>query len=165
MTEFLSKKKSSGKRIIRVLPATCIEGDQELSLARYNPTMAQRDSTDILSQLIAREPIFHRPELGTTRADFEAMTVEEFSEIGASGRHYTRAEVLDVLERRHASPPMEDLCASDFQCRHLAPELYLLTYILVQDGTRRTRRSTIWQRTAEGWKIVFHQGTPISEIG
>ena len=29
---------------------------------------------EILHELIQREPIFHRPELGTTRADFEAMT-------------------------------------------------------------------------------------------
>lgn len=126
--------------------------------------MAHPYSTDVFSQLIAREPIFHRPELGTDRSDFEGMTVEEFTEIGASGRYYTRDEVLDALERRHAAPHTEDLHASDFHCRRLAPELYLLTYILVQDETRRTRRSTIWQSTVEGWKIVFHQGTPIHDF-
>jgi hypothetical protein len=31
--------------------------------------------------------------------------------------------------------------------------------MLLQDGKRRTRRSTIWKRTLDGWKIVFHQGT------
>jgi hypothetical protein len=33
---------------------------------------------DVLAELSAREPIFHRPELGTSRADFERMTVEDF---------------------------------------------------------------------------------------
>ena len=33
--------------------------------------------------LRAREPLFHRPELGTSRADFERMIVDSFWEIGA----------------------------------------------------------------------------------
>jgi hypothetical protein len=45
----------------------------------------------------------------------------------------------------------------------LAADLYLLTYTLLQDKVRLTRRSTIWQRTAEGWKIVYHQGTIVQD--
>jgi hypothetical protein len=30
---------------------------------------------DVLNELIQREPIFHRPELGTTRADFSAASL------------------------------------------------------------------------------------------
>jgi hypothetical protein len=26
-------------------------------------------------------------------------------------------------------------------------------------GTRLTRRSTIWQKTGESWHILYHQGT------
>ena len=59
---------------------------------------------EILAELARREPIFHRPELGTTRADFEKMTVEDFWETGASGRRYSRAVVLDELEKRYATP-------------------------------------------------------------
>jgi hypothetical protein len=33
---------------------------------------------EILSALIRREPIFHRPEFGTTRRDFELMTAQDF---------------------------------------------------------------------------------------
>lgn len=40
---------------------------------------------EVLEQLSAREPIFHRAEFGVSREDFERMTVEEFWEIGASG--------------------------------------------------------------------------------
>ena len=63
--------------------------------------------SDVLEELKAREPIFHRPEFGTKRADFEQMTVEDFWELGASGRRYSRNDVLDVLERRF-SPPHEN---------------------------------------------------------
>jgi hypothetical protein len=114
---------------------------------------------DVLDQLVKREPIFHRPEFGTTKADFERMTVADFWEVGASGRRYTRDFVLDTLEERHRSPIEEAWETTDFQCRRLARGVYLLTYTLLQENTRKTRRSTIWQSTEEGWKIVYHQGT------
>lgn len=118
---------------------------------------------DIQDQLIQREPIFHRPEFGTTRADFERMTSPDFWEVGASGRRYSREFVLDELEKRHAKPHEDVWETSGFHCRKLAEGVYLLTYTLVQNRERRTRRSTIWQETAEGWKILFHQGTIVSE--
>jgi len=114
---------------------------------------------DVLAELIAREPIFHRPEFGTSRADFEKMTTPGFWEIGASGRRYSRKVVLDELERRHAAPHSDAWEASEFYCQQLAETIYLLTYTLLQDNVRLTRRATIWQRTPEGWKIVFHQGS------
>ncbi len=118
---------------------------------------------DVLAELVALEPIFHRPEFGTTRADYERMTAEDFWEVGASGRRYSRAHVQDVLEQRAADPAKEELEASEFCCRRLAGEVYLVTYTLVQNRTRKTRRSTIWQRTPSGWQIVFHQGTIVVE--
>jgi hypothetical protein len=36
-----------------------------------------------------------------------------------------------------------------------------VTYTLVQDGKRKTRRATIWQRVGGEWKIVYHQGTVV----
>jgi hypothetical protein len=122
------------------------------------------DLSMILDELMKREPIFHRPELGTSRADFERMTVADFWEVGASGRRYSREWVLDELERRYAAPHEDVLEASGFYCRKLSEDVYLLTYDLIQDQRRKTRRSTIWQRTSEGWKIVFHQGTIVQDI-
>jgi hypothetical protein len=52
---------------------------------------------DIFTQLMRREPIFHRPEFGTTRADFQHMTTDDYWEVGASGRRYSRNYVLDIL--------------------------------------------------------------------
>lgn len=116
----------------------------------------------ILEQLQGREPIFHRPEFGTTRADFEAMTEPDFWEIGASGRRYSREYVLDVLEERYRQPFEDDWQTSDFHCREIAANNYLLTYTLRQ-GSRITRRATLWRHTAHGWKIVYHQGTVVTE--
>jgi hypothetical protein len=118
---------------------------------------------EILAELIAREPIFHRPELGITRADFERMTAGDFWETGASGRRYSREFVLDELDRRYAAPHDDVWRASDFYCRELAAGVYLLTYTLLQDNARLTRRATIWQKSADGWKIVYHQGTIVQD--
>ena len=122
--------------------------------------MAESELSNILKDLISREPIFHRAEHGTTRADFERMTLPDFWEIGASGSIYSRDFVLAELDRRHQmqSPQQDSWETSNFQCRRLAQDIYLLTYDLLQEE-RRTRRTTIWQHTETGWKIAFHQGT------
>ena len=117
----------------------------------------------VRDELASREPIFHRPELGTTRADFENMTSPDFWEIGASGRRYSRDHVLDELEKRYQHQVTDVWETSDSHCRRLAADVYLLTYTLLQNKKRQTRRSTIWQRTETGWKVVFHQGTLVQD--
>jgi hypothetical protein len=107
------------------------------------------ESQQILAELSARKPIFHCPEFGTTRADFERMTAEDFWETGASGRRYSRGFVLDELEKRVAVPNADVWETSGFECRRLAENTYLLTYMLLQDHVRLTRRATLWQKTAE----------------
>jgi hypothetical protein len=116
----------------------------------------------VLDELRRREPIFHRPEFGTTRADHLAMTAEDFREVCASGNRYSREHVLDVLDERRRDPQPDPWETSEFHCRELAETLYLLTYTLRQ-GARVTRRATIWRRDPDGWKIVFHQGTMVAD--
>jgi hypothetical protein len=117
----------------------------------------------VLEELKQREPIFHRPEPGTTRCDLESMIEETFWETGASGRRYSRAYGLAVLEQRSSEAVEEYWETSEFHCMEIAPDNYLLTYTL-QQGKRLTRRATIWRRTATGWKIVYHQGTVVAEL-
>lgn len=117
----------------------------------------------VLGELKRREPLFHHPELGTTRSDVERMTAPDFREIGASGRLYSREYVLSVLADRSAgSEPIDVWSTTDFHCRRLAGEVYLLTYTLFQ-GARTTRRATIWEKTRDGWQAVFHQGTIVED--
>ena|SRR2546425_13006183 len=118
---------------------------------------------DILNELKQHEPIFHHPEFGTTRADFERMMDPTFCEVGASGRCYSREFVLDELEKRYAIDTEEDDWQTrDFHCLEITANIYLLTYTLVQ-GARLTRRATVWRRTTHGWKIVYHQGTLVED--
>lgn len=116
----------------------------------------------VLDELIKREPIFHRPELGTTRHDLEKMTDPSFWQVGASGRRYSREYVINTLLERYATPHEDIWEASGFECAELAPDTYLVTYALVQDRTRLTRRATIWRRAGDEWKILYHQGTIVA---
>lgn len=117
----------------------------------------------VLDELIRREPLFHREEFGRTRADFENLITADFWEIGASGRRYSREYVLSELEKRYTGEYVDVWETSDFGCRQLADRIYLLTYTLVQNNDRRTRRTTIWERTEAGWKARFHQGTIVQD--
>jgi len=116
----------------------------------------------VLEELTKREPIFHHPEFGTTRRDFEEMTEPDFWEVGASGRRYSREYVLDTLVERYATPHEDIWETRGFHCVEIAANNYLLTYTLVQ-GERITRRSTIWRRHGRDWKIVYHQGTIVED--
>lgn len=116
---------------------------------------------NIQAELIAREPIFHRPEFGTTRQAFDAMTAADFWEVGASGRRYSREFVLDTLEQRYATPHEDQWTAEDFYCQELSAGLYLLTYTLLQ-GMRVSRRMTLWRRAEDNWVVLYHQGTLVS---
>ncbi|HVC46587.1 MAG TPA: hypothetical protein VND90_05025 [Terracidiphilus sp.] len=115
----------------------------------------------VLEELRAREPIFHTAAFGRTRAEWEHAMMPEYWEVGASGRRYSRAFILDWLER---NPPVEAAEAGwrtwDFAVRRLGGEAYLLTYTLNQAG-RLTRRATLWLRDANEWRIAYHQGTVV----
>ena len=125
-------------------------------------THIDSDNLRVFEELRRREPIFHTPDFGATRIDFENAMVPEFWEVGASGRRYSREFILRSLE---LSPPLDADAAgwqcSDYGLRRLGPETYLFTYTLRQ-GERITRRATIWQSTANGWHILYHQGTIVS---
>jgi hypothetical protein len=76
----------------------------ELEVAAMEPRLVTDPRlADVLEELKKREPIFHRPEFGTTRRDFENMTDPNFWEVGASGRRYSRQHVIDTLVERHAA--------------------------------------------------------------
>jgi hypothetical protein len=116
----------------------------------------------VLEELKRREPVFHRPEVARTRAELEAMTAPDFWEIGASGRRYSRAYVLKTLAAGAGDPVEDEWQTADFHCRELASDLYLLTYTLLQKE-RLTRRASIWQRSGGRWRVLFHQGTIVTD--
>ena len=92
-------------------------------------------------------------------ADFLA---DDFVEIGSSGRKYTKQDVLEALPKL----PRRKFTLDEFQVRELAPDLAMVTYkasAVSKNGVAWAYRTSLWQRRAGKWQIVFHQATPASE--
>jgi hypothetical protein len=125
-------------------------------------TCTDPDLLPILEELKRREPIFHTPEFGRSRAELEKATAPDYWEASASGRRYCREFILSELEKH---PPVDATTVGwrshDHAVRKLGSDTYLMTYTLRQ-LERITRRATIWQNTPEGWRILYHQGTIVS---
>ena len=127
--------------------------------------LKEKNKINILEELKSREPIFHHPDkFGRTKEDILAQICDDFSEVGASGNVYTKQDVIDTLLIRYNDPGYQDIWETkDFELKEIAKNNYLLTYILIQDKTRITRRSTIWQKIGDDFKILYHQGTIVKE--
>lgn len=80
-----------------------------------------------------------------------------FVEIGQSGRFYDKQGIIRALEAAPGFPGPRTIV--DFDAREIGPDLILAVYRIVET---RTARSSIWQRTGPGWRLIFHQGTPSS---
>ena len=126
---------------------------------KYDST-CHPDVSNVVSELRALEPLIYAANGGLPRAHFERLLAPGFWEVGASGKRYSRAFVLDALQRRQESPIDEAWEAENFEAQALAPGLFLLTYTLHQP-TRISRRATLWRRSDIGWLMVYHQGTPL----
>jgi len=110
----------------------------------------------VFEDLRRREPIFHRPE-------FETIMAPGYWEVGASGRRYSH----DFIAKHVEQNAMVDADAAGWQCSGygvsgLGAETYLFTYTLRQ-GDRITRRATIWEKNPDGWRVLYHQGTLVTD--
>jgi hypothetical protein len=117
----------------------------------------------ILEELKRREPIFHRSEFGTTRAAFEAMMHADFWEIGAPAGATPESTFWPNSKNDTNSPTKTYGRRANSTAVVWRPISTCLTYTLIQDEIRKTRRLTIWQHSQAGWKIVFHQGTVVED--
>jgi uncharacterized protein (DUF952 family) len=84
----------------------------------------------------------------------------DFSEVGMSGRTYTRDEFLGVPRVEFSA----DLPHEDYRFDLIDEDVGLARYTShdTQDGVERhAQRSSVWVNTNEGWRLRFHQGTPV----
>lgn len=119
----------------------------------------------LLEELRTLETDLHRDETRRNRKRMERLLHPDFIEFGRSGRRYTRA---DVLEEFGAGSVLPDIHSRDFDLVVLEEGVALLTYLSAHMNVsgnphRHTLRSSIWVRTAAGWQIRFHQGTPTTQ--
>ncbi|WP_031003897.1 DUF4440 domain-containing protein [Streptomyces sp. NRRL F-5727] len=114
-----------------------------------------------VAEAITRERLLHDPAVRRSRPLAEELLDPEFTETGASGRLWTRAEMLAALAELHGGEDGPPITATAFAGTVLAPGVVHLTYETVIDG-RHARRSSVWRRDPAGTLRLFHhQGTPV----
>ncbi|MFS0715624.1 ribonuclease HI family protein [Arthrobacter sp. 1P04PC] len=128
------------------------EPDLFSELADQTAAAATAQEPEQIVEALERELL--QPE---TRADLGRTGVllhPEFTEIGSSGRLWTRDEVMMALEENPGPHAALETLAAD----RIGPDTVLLTY------RSRTRagavlRSSLWVRDGHQWRLRFHQGT------
>jgi hypothetical protein len=118
-----------------------------------------------LPTLSRLEAELHHPGVRCSRQRLEELLHPDFDEVGRSGRHYARATVIDVLTRQ-AQPP--EVRAGNYRVVRLAPGCALLTYTSAHPDASGALgdlalRASVWLRTARGWQLRYHQGTPAAD--
>ena len=113
---------------------------------------------DLIERLLHAEMALLNPEVRAARAALERWLDPDFTEIGQSGRLWSREEVIRVLLANDQSGYARAE-STEFRVTVLAEGCYLLTYLIELDE-RRSRRSSIWRECDGALVMLFHQGTP-----
>jgi len=117
------------------------------------PAPGMDASPEAIVEALERELLL--PE---TRADFGRTGVllhPDFTEIGSSGRIWTRDAMMMSLEEKPGGPVELELLAAD----RLGDQTVLLTY-RSHTRTGTALRSSLWVHDGAQWRLRFHQGTP-----
>lgn len=117
---------------------------------------------DLVSALRPLETALHRAETRQAPDALARLLHPDFEEIGRSGRRYS---LDDIFEEFRNAATFPEVVSTSYIARWLAEDMALLTYHSAhvdQEGRlhRHTLRSSLWLRTADGWQLRFHQGTP-----
>jgi len=107
--------------------------------------------------LQAMEEAMWRPETRFDRRYMEAVLAENFSEVGRSGRLFTREDTLDLQ-------PVEidiEFPLRGFEAVAVCEDVALVRYTSVPSRATRgaTHRTSVWVNDGR-WRLRFHQATP-----
>jgi hypothetical protein len=118
-------------------------------------------ATDDVQQVIGYELALLTPHVRRSQARVEQLLDPDFREIGASGRFWTRPEMVSALaETDTDGEPIE---ATEVEGAVVGPDLILVTYVSDPRG-RAARRSSLWRRSGGGWRLLHHQGTLLNSV-
>jgi len=109
-----------------------------------------------VQQVVELELALLTPAVRRSRERLEQLLDPDFAEVGASGRRWSRAEMIAALVAEdRAAEPLE---AVDVTCLQAGPDLLVLTYLSQPQG-RAALRTSLWRRSGGRWRLLHHQGT------
>lgn len=120
---------------------------------------------EICAHLRSCEEALLDPAVRRDGSRVAAFLAHDFLEFGASGRVWSREEILEQLANEdYQRPAMED-----FKCQWIGEGVALVTYRTVRVDPQAGRsavvlRSSIWTEISGQWRVRFHQGTKVPEL-
>lgn len=94
-----------------------------------------------------------KPDVRACAETLDRLVSNDFVEFGSSGRVYDKH---DVIAQMLAAPAITVRLA-ELRVLAVSADVALATY-----HTGGSLRSSLWRREGEQWRILFHQGTPVS---
>ncbi|ALE91319.1 hypothetical protein AOC05_01410 [Arthrobacter alpinus] len=110
---------------------------------------------DGLKILVNLERELMDPEFRTDASKLAMLLHKDFTEVGASGRSWTREEAITALGGDQPADATLEVLTLDL----VDAETALLTYRSVEPRGS-VLRSSLWRRDSGRWQLRFHQGTP-----
>jgi hypothetical protein len=109
-----------------------------------------------LSRVLELERELQTRTCRNNRARVLELLAPDFTEVGASGHVWDLTSTLEML----ASEPEDE---EEIQVIELSGRIIADGFILARwdslHGGRRARRTSLWRREEDGWRLVHHQGT------
>ena len=125
------------------------------------------NGSDLFLRLRGLEVELHRLETRQNKQRLEQLLHPDFVEFARNGHRYSRGEVLAEFSRPGAA--LKPVHVDRFEFTEIARGIVLVTYSSAHETAagqlyRHTMRSSLWVETGTGWRMRFHQGTPIDEV-
>ena len=114
------------------------------------------DDDVAIATAIGHELRLLSPEVRSDSAALEQLLSPDFSEIGQSGRRWSRGEIIVELLTR----PGVDVSVRLIAGRVITRELVLVEYE-TGNVAARVPRTSLWRRTGDVWQVVLHRATPV----
>lgn len=118
------------------------------------------EPVDPVGEAVRGELALLDPAVRADPASAGALLHPGFTEVGSSGRAWTRAEILEAMAGE-LSLVGEEVEVRGMTGEQLAPGVVHLRFRTVVGG-REARRSSLWRCADDRWQLWFHQGTPVS---
>ncbi|MBB1328334.1 DUF4440 domain-containing protein [Pseudoalteromonas sp. SR43-7] len=123
--------------------------------------MSSKIKVSLFNHLIDAERQLLDPEVRQSERALDALLDDEFIEIAANGTTFNKYQVLTRLP----TEVVPQFYNQHFKGRMLSDDVVQLSY---QAAFRRSARAefnyslrmSLWRKSNEQWKMVFHQGTP-----
>ena len=124
-------------------------------------------ASDLLGRLRGLEVELHRLDTRQNSERLDQLLHPDFVEFARNGHRYSRSEVLAEFSGPGAA--LEPVRVDRLELAEITRGTVLVTYSSARETAagrlhRHTLRSSVWVEAETGWRMRFHQGTPIDEV-